>query len=176
MKTTLIFLLLSFTIFAQSPPMINVWRITPTVVCVGDSFKVDYKVSPPIPAIASNTLTFVYLNSPNDTLFKGDYKLMEKNKKEHYTGLNVGDSTYYVWYKMSLRSPGTYSVLTLSNSSYVNEIAVASCNFVGIEEQYKEVEKPVYFDFNGNQIERRANELIIEQVGLKRRKIVVLER
>ena len=86
----------------------------------------------------------------------------------------VGNDTIY-WFT-AIISPsvplGTYMVQS-SPSRYPGgkNFGIYSC--VGIEEYQLNSQIPVYYDLRGNKIDRRENELIIEQVGLKRRKIFI---
>jgi hypothetical protein len=175
MKSTLALLLISAFAFAQPSqvPTLSVWRITKDTLCVKDSFKLNYKITPP--GIQTNTLIGIVVNNPNDTIWKGNYKTLEKRPKEMLPGLtSPNDSTNYIWLKLpQYKVPGTYSIVTQTYMSYLNRFVILNCNLVGIQEYAQASETPVYFDLNGNKIEKRSNELIIEQVGLRRRKIFI---
>lgn len=178
MKTTLISILLFIQVsaYSQLQAKLNVWKITPTSFCPGDTFRVSYKITPPSAVVQTISLIGIVMGNPIDTLWKGNFQYLQA-QPYHKDPTFFGDSAHYIWIKMPItKTPGSYSIVTQSAMSSINEFTVMSCNLVGIAEQQINLKEPIYFDLNGTQIEKRPNELIIEQVGLKRRKIVILER
>src|SRR4051812_2378937 len=102
MKTpiTILLLALTLTFYSQNPPMLNVWLITPSVVCPGDSFKLNYKITDPN---INSTVTAVDIpiDAPLLSLWKGSYTLLKQRPKEAWPQI-TGDSTYYIYLKIPL--------------------------------------------------------------------------
>lgn len=71
---------------------------------------------------------------------------------------------------------GNYLFIVMPDNSFPGKtLGIYDCTITGIEEYKLDSLKPVYFDLRGNKIDRRENELIIEQVGINRRKIFIQE-
>lgn len=94
------------------------------------------------------------------------------------TGFQAGPAVQTVTYVV----PQTYSVTLLVTNPTCTDVitksfsvAEAPTSTVGIEEYRVNGKTPVYYDLQGNKTEAKANTLLIEQVGLKRRKIVITE-
>lgn len=103
---TLIFLALAFFCQAQTHnPQAHVLRITPSIVCPGDSIKVDFKITAPT---NSNVLLPFILRSPGTVVWQGDYHLLLQFPKETFAPLAITDSCYYIKFKV----PNSWSAIT----------------------------------------------------------------
>lgn len=98
---------------------------------------------------------------------------------------DLGDGTGFqslpATFTYTFNTNQTYSTTLFASAvnctSTVNKPVVVThtVSTVGIEEYELNTAEPIYFDLYGNRIEKRANAIIIEQIGLKRRKIVIQE-
>lgn len=84
-----------------------------------------------------------------------------------------GETIYSLPIALPNLNPGQYFVCNGYDPGFGRLLYIYNC--VGIEELYlsKPVENPIYYDLTGNRIEKVDNTLIIEQVGTKRRKILI---
>ncbi len=91
------------------------------------------------------------------------------------TGFQVGPAVQTVTYVV----PQTYSVTLLVTNPTCTDVitksfsvAEAPTSTVSVDEYELSGQKPVYYDLQGNKTEIKFNQVLIEQVGLKRRKVV----
>jgi hypothetical protein len=175
-KVIMLFIILSFSGRAQNiNPQVVIWRITPTVVCQGDWVKVDFKYNPPSPPTYTINNNHCHVNPPLVSIWNDNSVNFPNYPVEWFTGLAPNDFCYYFWAPLpSNLSIGTHTLLTNSVPSIINVIQVTICT--GIEEyQNSQNEETNYFDLYGNKIEPRKNELIIQQQGNRRKKIIIAD-
>lgn len=171
------------TLSAQSPPSVHIWRVTPDTVCAGDTIKIDFKFDPPTPVTSTQTNSAIYIVPPTQTVFIGNYNQFYSMPKETFYPLGQGDSCYYMKVQVPASLPPglrqvkgsggnqDYATFYIKNCSPTNTTTPP----VGIEELSLYPETPIYRNMMGNIIEKRYNELIIEQVGNRRRKVMILQ-
>jgi hypothetical protein len=174
MKTIITFSLIALSLFSLAQPTVYVWRATPDTVCAGDSIKIDYKsIWPNQP---DNTTSYFFL-SPGPTMtWSGNWSILKARPKEHYPALVTGDSTNWIKVKVPLTvAAGSYTVHSNTNLTGMPVIYVKDCApiITGIETYSPDTVIPVYFDLQGNRIEKQYNTLMIEQKGYLRRKIYI---
>lgn len=257
MKKIISILFVALSLFSYSQVTVNVWRITPDTVCPGDSVKIDYKAQwPNTPDLSTNNF---YLTPIGNSIWSGNWSILKNRPKEHYAGLPVGDSAYWIKVRIPLSTTqGTYvingngtgtanitpfyvkncSCTVTANFTHTNNLGVytfsstsigtnsnttynwdfgqgagwnqypssvsytystagnytvgllvtnptctdvvylpisvtLTTNTTGLTEQQREALKPVYFDFYGNIAEPVKGVLLIEQVGNRRRKVII---
>lgn len=257
MKKIISILFVALSLFSYSQVTVNVWRITPDSVCPGDSVKIDYKAQwPNTPDLSTNNF---YLTPIGNSIWSGNWSILKNRPKEHYAGLPVGDSTYWIKVRIPLSTTvgshtitgtgtnptgypqtyvkncsctvtanftytanlgvytfsstsigtnsttvynwdfgtgqgwiqypssitytysnaGTYTVgLLVTNPTCTNVVympisVTLTANTTGLTEHEIEALKPVYFDFYGNITEPKQGVLLIEQVGNRRRKVII---
>lgn len=115
-----------------------------------------------------------YFQAPNLAAYPG-----EQHKCKEFFGFTktlAGVDTIY-WFKAPVIASiplGPYMLLS-SPSRYPGgkNLTVSACT--GIKELSLNNQIPIYYDLRGVKIEKRYNELIIEQVGANRRKIIIQE-
>lgn len=165
-RVAIILFLFCTSVRAQSLELISVDNNT---VCVGDSITVHY-----------------YINSePKTFMLHLDMTTPTLNQVWQYDSLFWASQKYSVvvgrkLYSTKIRISPDHkcpSVGTLFSDPYPISFQIyIECCGVGIKENEPntEVEK-IYFDLQGNKIEKNFNELIIEQTGLRRKKVFIAE-
>lgn len=105
------------------------------------------------------------------------------------TPLNANSGYSYVWINplgnivsgstLTATIVGGYTVTATNPTNGcigTNSTTVKDCNLVGVEELSIDSQEEVkYYDLQGNQITKTFNQLIIEQVGSVRRKIIIIQ-
>ena len=170
-------LLLSLSLFLclgnYAQPIAQVLRITPDPVCADDTIKIDFKIH------GSGGAYITLLTQHIGTLGGATHVAWSVTcadtihfRKEYCPGLPVGDSAYY----FKCRVPYNYvnqTSIFICSLSYSLGFTSNDC-YTGIKENNFELnEIPIYFDLQGNRIIKKTNELIIEQVGFRRKKVFI---
>lgn len=94
----------------------------------------------------------------------------------HFNKEMQGTDTLYVFEQNIYTAIplGHYLIKALPvRTAYGRSLMIDECGVTSIEELNQNGQIPVYYDLRGNVIDRRSNELIIEQVGVNRRKIFI---
>lgn len=132
----------------------------PEQLCKGDSTKIVFSLNS-VPSGVFNVK--MYIKGTNTTIFTGQ----GSDLKSEING-------YYVWYKMpSSFSTGQFSICSpLSNCYY---LWLNDCVTTGLSECEAQNTEVLYYDVQGDKIKARKNELIIEQRGSVRKKIIIFE-
>lgn len=178
MKTllTILICISSFCIFGQS---LTLHSYSPDKLCACDSVQILLKWkqgSYPVNINVGNIQT----NQSNTVLFKvlspQDFAEMDKAMD----GLDV----VYIFYlkvpcNITQLQPSPINDRVLIEITFGNEVkniyvTVTDC-VSGIQEYDLNDPQPIYFDLYGHKIEKRANEVIIKQVGNKRTKMLIYE-
>ena len=142
-------ILFSFTTLGQ----VKILDFNPKNPCPGDSLSVTFSYSAPV-AFQFNVFTAT-INAIFSTLYPGGDSAIIKFKLQPF--LSIGQATISTGPAISAQSRTLFL-----------------CDAVGILElESNNTKELVYFDLQGNRIEKRTNELIFEQVGHKRRKIYI---
>ena len=172
-KIIIILSCLCFLSKAQNPNFItiNVWRITAFNSCGGDSIRVNFKFSPP----QQGTITTAHFSMNTTLVWSGNYNLFYSMPQETWYPLATNDSCYTITLGIPIGFPyGTTNINTtgVGMSFMVNNCPTTSIN--QLEPQINTIE-PIYFDLQGNKISKQYNTLIIEQIGLKRKKVFITD-
>jgi hypothetical protein len=168
MKKTIIFLLIAIVMGIRAQ-VATITEVTQSV-CPGESITVKFK----------------WDQSPGVTDFRLDY--IENNGVLAASIWSKNNSAFYSLPKFIFGQDTVYEIELSTESWYPTGLANISCspinNFlvtlecispVGIKELEHEQLAPIYFDLLGNRIEKRHGDLIIMQVGNKRKKVYLTE-
>lgn len=176
MKTTTLILVLLFSLAkAQNPnfPTVNVWRVYPQNVCTGDTLYVDFKFSPPQQGTVTTANWLLKCATSNSVVWSGNYNYFYTLPKETYPQIAWNDSCYLI--KFIVGGLTSFGTCTVTSSGYPGTFYLNNCA-TGIQNNTSgEALNATYYDLQGNQIAKRPNELIIEQVGLIRRKVIITD-
>lgn len=139
-------------------------------------------------ACKSSTVFPIYQNIASPTLnISSSYTLECGTNSLLITPLNPNLGYNYSWNgsintaSTSVTSPGTYSLQVinpLNGCETTSVVSVEDCNLVGIKEYSMNVNQPIiYREFpSGRVIEKRYNEVIIEQVGEQKGHLIRFEQ
>lgn len=147
--------------------------VNPYYVCMGDSITISFKFKySGVPTTAPQWL-FKYNNNGQFTAIKtftySEFYHMAKNF--------VSPDTIY---SFKAKVPTTLPQIMLAVDVNVSgeypgkNIVIQKC-INGIEQYQLDSIAPIYYDLMGNKIDKRMNEVIIEQVGNYRRKVLIQE-
>lgn len=158
---TIILLLLALTIKSQT----TIFYVTPVTLCPGDSIGVLFK----------------YNGTPGESQFnfQGDSALLQiwQYSNTDFNGLPKsivgGDTLYFVQlptYSYWKQQKGKLSVDWVTTW----DITLRCAAPVGLPEYSMDQQAVTYYDLMGNAINKRLNELLIEQRGGLRRKVYII--
>lgn len=151
----IIFLFLALTLTSFSQTQVKITAITPTSVCYGDSVQVSYK-----PMSSGSQILFVQFD------FGG---VNWSDPITVHTGYASYVTEYKTWLKIPVQSPiGVIGVC----SDVCLALSVTDCVTTGIKQYSLDESIPAYYDLYGNSIDKRFNELIVEQRDGLRRKVI----
>ncbi len=168
---------------------ISLVSISPGIMCKCDTVKIgiDFKSAPSTAYVHSVAYFDLFLrygdiNTPQYVTIHS-FKNAEFYSMQKAHGQFLYDTTYYYKYKIPCDFIQTYGisgsnqaladfVLDHFSSSTAKTTLVKNC-VTGIEELSLNEQEAIYYDLRGAKIEKRYNELIIEQVGVNRRKIFI---
>jgi hypothetical protein len=157
----------AFICKAQFSPIVNVWQVNQSV-CKGDSIKVLFKYAKAEQGSYNNSYFALTSNTNTFVLWQGSVLSFSLLPTE-YIGIDV---CKVIKFSIPFYANGNVNLTTPTSST---PLIIKNCN-VGLTEQYIEiVENPIYFDLQGNRINKKTNELIIEQIGNKRKKVIFLD-
>lgn len=165
-------LLFSICVKSQINADVTITAVSPTLVCPGDSLSISITFTPP--PVNNTYLTRWFDLNPKHTY---DYtRIYEVNYHAFYLlpkQVVNGDTVYTFKIKLpSVFHGDSVKVMTGQSFQYITFCD----NTTGIESYSLNTHlNPVYYDLQGNRIPKRANELIIEQIGFTRRKIIISE-
>lgn len=167
MKKTLLISALLIQILIKAQLQIDVYKVTPSTACAGDSVKINFKI-----ISCTSTGSFQIIPSMN-ILFSAGCLQMGNYPTE--TIPFYGLCSYKKIKLTNGLSSGLYTIRGSGQplTTYNNTITISSCA-TEIQELNIDLNvTPVYFDLNGNRINKKTNELIIEQIGLIRKKVFI---
>jgi hypothetical protein len=182
MKKIITLFLLTISINSFSQPIngtVTVWNTHPDIVCSGAVLPIMFRFEYTEPLTNPDQRFYFEYIAQNGVLYPGfSLSIPEILALPRVFDTVFDTDSMYVYNLVVNKSipKGTYFM-----SGRPNQVWGTGKNFkislcVGIEEyalnsQYE----PVYYDLMGNKINRRTGELIIEQIGTHRRKILVQE-
>lgn len=152
----------------QNQATITIKSVTPNPVYAGDTLTVNFTFVAPSPG-GSISQDQWYISSQNQGQIQGvSYPTYYGLPKT----INApGDTTYHLKIKtLTTHSIGAGTVK--ANNSNVIPIFFC-CDITGISEYNTDNLVPVYYDLMGNKISPIHNQVIIEQKGIHRRKIII---
>lgn len=158
-KVLLSLLLIPMMISAQG---LKITAITPTAICPGDSLHISVKFVP------GNTTQIKLLGKDNGMNWQYDSTFIVTNwpKQGSIYTLNIKTNANI--------GMGWATIRTMAMPDSIHTID-AACGTAGINEYTPDGLAPIYYNLNGERTDKRAGVILIEQVGLHRRKIIVLE-
>lgn len=165
-----VLILLSFLLPAQNIATVTVVQVMPDTICMGDTFSVAFKFTPPqVNTGETNKFKMVWSGTLYTYIWQGSYVIFY-----NMPTVIIGSDTCRVLKLKSVSyAPGLVRVE--SEHSYKFMWFEDCLNPVGIKEQEITPQEPVYFDLHGNRMAKRSNTVMIEQVGLKRRKMIIID-
>lgn len=155
----IILILLNLSVKSQS---IYLYSVSPTPVCKGDSLSVQFTWNR-----VAGSVVFELTTTPKTYWTLGSIYSLPKYK--------MGIDTIYT---VKLMVPfntdnGNYILKDAYQDVSTGKDVTVNCNMVGISEYELNSLKPTYYDLQGNIIQVRYNELIIEQLGGVRKKLII---
>lgn len=169
------FCLLSLVSVSQvtSTGTLMITNVSPYYACQGDSITISFKFKYSGTPSSIPQWSFVY----NDNGAFTQIKSFNYAEFYHLSKSLSGTDTIYAFKAIVPKSLPLNTQLAVTVNAgtgiYLGKaIMVQDCT-TGITEVNPDEIKPVYFDLYGNKIEPRKNEIIIEQKGNVRRKIII---
>lgn len=156
---------------------VHVVRIVSDTACLGDSIKIDLKIIYPIPPNTASLTVGLVAQGANVLIFQNNFNNIYLFPKEYFVTAGQPDSAYFIKAKVPLNCTGFaangYGMGNIYANNYLMAFAYKNCA-TGIKENNFELNESIlYFDLQGNKVDGRYNELLIEQKGLTRRKIII---
>lgn len=162
----LLSLILSLIGTAQNQSTITINSVSPDTVYAGDTITIFFSFKKPGPGTVIQDQW--YINSKAQGQISGisytDYYSLPKEF--------IGTDTIY---QLKIKTLTTHGIGAGSVKAHNSNVVpfFFCCNLTGIEEYRADTLAPIYFDLIGNRISPRHNEIMIEQRGVIRRKIII---
>lgn len=176
MKNILLLLFFPIVLFGQTNVTVAVVSEAPYNVCRGNEIYIRFKMQAGITDSTKKVWLWFKDKNGNSQL----YQIARIRCVDVYTlqtSIVNGQTVYTYTYAPGENIPyDQYTIGCHQTPIPVRSMRIEDCSMwaTGIEEYESNIEsQAIYFDLSGRQIEKRYNELIIEQVGLKRRKIYI---
>ena len=147
--------------------------VAPYYACIGDSITISFKFKYSGVPSAVKQWNFNYNNNGQYT----QIKYFVFSEFYHMNKSLIGTDTIYSFKALvPLTLPQVLMGVDVNTSGEYpgKNIVIQKC-INGIEQYQLDSITPIYYDLMGNKIDKRMNEVIIEQVGNYRRKVLIQE-
>ncbi len=163
MKTILL-LLVSLTLTAQSTLSVFICDVKPDTVCPGDSVEFDYIYQSNL-VLPLQVVSLQLANTTNTATFWQGTEIFLNAFPVNSSGCSV------MYFQVPVTFPiGNAFVMT---PTHIKFIYIKACDPTGIKEHTLENTPPIYFDIMNRRTDPIPGELLIEQRGNNRRKIII---
>jgi hypothetical protein len=178
MKKTLLILAALISPFFKAQvnpnfPTINIWRVLPQNACPGDTLRVNFKFNPPSQGTLTNSYFIIKSASTYSTAWQGNWNTFYSLPKETWSPLAWNDSCYLIKLVVPFGLTACSCASVQSTGDYLG-FTLNGCATHIIEQSVNSESNAIYYDLFGNTIDPRPNELIIQQNGFMRKKIIIV--